>query len=158
MTIQKVFITQDKTIHLLCASCNRQWVANAAAYYDIQKEVRLQVKCKCGKSWSCILEKRKHYRKAVSLPGRYAYEQPGGSCHRGDMIVIDISLKGLRLKMDRDFRYRVGDYIDVEFRLDNKQRKRLERRVRIKNVSGRTLGVALPEITRNDPDIGFYLL
>jgi hypothetical protein len=154
----KVFINQDKNIQLVCPGCGRQWIADASQYYDVPKEVRLKVKCKCGHSWSCILEKRKYFRKGVSLSGRYIYQPPGRGLYRGEMVVVDISLKGLRLKLDREWTFKAGEFLDVEFQLDNKPRKWIRRKVIVRNMNRKNVGAAFLESAKNDPDIGFYLL
>ena len=156
--METVLINQDKKAKFICTACSRQWEKDVSKFYDIQKQVKIKVNCKCGNSWTCILEKRRHIRKPVSLLGAYAYTPPGRAAYKGHMEVLDISLKGMKIRLDREWQFKIGDRLEVEFRLDNKAKKLLKRVVIIRNINKRDIGVAFRDASRNDPDIGFYLL
>ena len=153
-----VYINQNKQANFICTACRRQWKKDVSKFYNIQKQIRLKVNCKCGNSWTCVLEKRRHIRKAVSSLGTYTYTPPGRSAYKGNMEVLDISLRGLKIKLDREWQFKIGELMEVAFSLDNKTKKVLKRIVVIKNIDKRNIGVSFRDVNRNDPDIGFYLL
>ena len=155
--MEVVFISQDKKAKFICTACQRQWEKDVSKYYDLKKQIKVKVNCSCGNSWSSVLEKRRHIRKPVSLFGTYTYTPPGRKPYEGSLEVLDISLKGLKIRLDREWDLKVNQLINVSFRLDNKAKKLINRQVIIKNMNKRLLGVAFKEANRNDPDIGFYL-
>ena len=104
------------------------------------------------------LEKRKFFRKRTKLTGKYRYQITGKKVVEGYMTVLDISRTGLKLKIHGKHNLKDGDWIEVEFRLDNQVNSLINRIVNIKNVSGEYLGVSLLEVKGFDPVIGFYML
>lgn len=156
--IEKVFLTDQNTSQFICSACNKYYVMDMSKYLDVPDVVKIKVKCKCGHSWGIVLEKRKFFRKKTNLRGRYRYQVTGKESVEGDMMVIDISRTGLKLKIHGKHNLKDGDWIEVEFRLDNQVRSLIKRIVNIKNVSGEYLGVSLDEIKGFDPVIGFYML
>lgn len=74
------------------------------------------------------------------------------------MTVIDISRTGLKLQISGKHNLKNGDWIEVEFRLDNKVRTQINRIVNIKNVDGQYVGASFREVKSFDPVIGFYML
>ncbi|MFO7963262.1 MAG: PilZ domain-containing protein [Desulfobacterales bacterium] len=159
MTRAKAFINRDNTATIACSVCNRQQVIDLSKYPDINRTVSVKITCKCGNSWNAILEKRRFYRKAVDLPGRYtAWSSAGRPVAEGTMTVVDISRRGLKMSVHSKEKFNIGDWLTVEFHLDNAPRTLIRRMVTVKSVSGKHLGLAFPEHKHEDPDIGFYML
>ena len=156
--IQKVFISEQNTAEFICSACNKYHKMDISQYLEVPDIVKLKVKCKCGYSWTVMLEKRKFFRKKTNLRGKYRYQVTGKQVVEGDMTVLDISRTGLKLKIHGKHNLKDGDWIEVEFRLDNQVQSLINRIVNIKNVSGEYLGVSLKEVKRFDPVIGFYML
>jgi len=128
-------------------------------YLNIPSTVRMKVKCKCGHSWSTLIEKRRYFRKNVNLPGTYKYKEYGKEDTYGSMTVIDISRKGLKIRLhDETHPFKDGDWLEVTFRLDNQTKTLLRRMVNVKNVFENYLGLAFSDTKHEDADIGFYLL
>ena len=156
--VQKIFLSEQNTAEFICSVCNKYHKLDMSKYLEIPNVVKLKVNCKCGHSWTVMLEKRKFFRKKTNLKGKYRYRISGKEFVEGDMTVIDISRAGLKLKIHGEHNLKDGDWIEVEFRLDNKVRSLINRIVNIKNVSGPYLGVSLKEVKDFDPVIGFYML
>ena len=155
----KIFATQDRKAAIICPECGKQWFKDVSSFYelDLKKEVRLKVNCTCGHTWSVILEKRRYIRKDVTLMGEYAYTPPGRSVYKGLMEIWDLSLKGMKVKLDREWALKQGDWFDVEFTLNDNHRTVIKRRVNVKNASGRTISVGFRDLSTVDPALGFYL-
>ena len=138
--MEVVSTREGKKVKLVCPSCRLQWDADASKFYDIQNKIIFKARCKCGYSWNCRLEKRKNFRRAVSLPGTYKYIlQDGYSC-TGNLEVLDISIKSLKFRLDRDRQIQIGELVEVEFQTDNKVKKLRRRQVIVKNIDGKVLG------------------
>jgi PilZ domain-containing protein len=155
---EKAYITSDNTAIFACAACNRQHIVDVSKYLDLPEKTRMRLTCKCGHSWTTMLEKRRHYRKDVSFPGRYIFRTEGKPTFEGNMTVVDISRRGLKVTLHDKRDFQAGDWLEVEFRLDNKPRTLVKRMTIIKSAFGLKLGLAFPEHKHEDPDIGFYML
>ena len=141
--MEVVSIREGKKVRLVCPSCRLEWDADVSKFYDIQNKVIFKARCKCGFSWSCRLEKRKNFRRVVSLPGSYKYTlQKDFSC-TGNLEVLDISLKGLKIRLDKERQVQLNDIIEVEFQMDDKAKKIRKRQVIVRNINGKVLGVSI---------------
>lgn len=155
--VEKAFLTGMNTAVFACSKCNRQFVKDVSQFIKIPKEIKLKVKCTCGHSWVSVLEKRIYFRKAVNLSGSYICRSSGKKDVSGNMVVVDISTKGLKIKLKESHIIEMNDLLDVEFRLDNRSRTLIKRTASVKNISGPYIGVAFSDYKHEDPDIGFYL-
>ena len=128
-------------------------------YLNKPSTIKMKVKCKCGHSWSTIIERRRYFRKRVNLPGTYKYKEHGKKEIYGHLTVVDISKKGLKLKLhDETHHFKDGDWLEVTFRLDNKNQTLIQKMVNVKNIMGNSLGVAFSDTQPEDKAIGFYLM
>jgi hypothetical protein len=155
---QKVFLSSQNTAKFICNACNRQYELNMSQYLNSPNTAKLKLKCKCGYAWTATLEKRRYYRKRIQLRGTYKYQITGRAVSEGVMTVLDISRTGIKIKINGEHTLKDGDWIEVEFRLDNSVRTLINRMVNIKNVSGEYIGASFREIKHFDPVIGFYML
>ena len=141
--MEVVSIKEGKKVKLVCPSCGLQWYADVSKFYDIQNKVKFRARCRCGYSWNCRLEKRKNYRRAVSLSGTYKYMLQDGYSFAGNLEVLDISIKGLKIRLDRERNIQIGDLVEVEFKMDDMVKKIRRRQVIVKNINGKVLGVSI---------------
>ena len=88
----------------------------------------------------------------------YRYHITGKKVKLGNIMVLDISRTGLKIKILGEHTLKDGDWIEVEFRLDNSVQTLVKRMVNIKNVSGEYLGTSFSDTKHFDPIIGFYML
>ena len=156
--LEKVFLTEENQGKCLCPNCNLFMTVEATTY---NKGGLLNVKCKCGHSFSVFVERRAGYRKNVELPGIYTYTSSDGKKERGTLFVIDISRNGLKFKVKVDPIFSVGDKIFLEFQLDNDQKTLIRKEVVVKRiVNDKTIGSEFCSVSPSDPNdkaIGFYL-
>jgi hypothetical protein len=155
---QKVFLSSENTAKIICNACNRNYETDMSSYLNSPNTIQIKAKCKCGHSWTITLEKRRYFRKRVKLQGRYKYQITGRAVSEGVMTLLDLSRTGLKMKIHGEHTLKDGDWIEVEFRLDNSVRTLVNRIVNIKNVSGEYIGASFREIKQFDPIIGFYML
>jgi hypothetical protein len=155
---EKTFITDGNKAVFVCAACNRQHIVDVSKFLAGPRQHRLKITCKCGHSWTSVLEKRRHFRKGVNFPGKYTYRKAGKPVLEGQMSVVNLSRRGLKIELPESEKLSVGDWIEVEFRLDNPPRTVIQRMVIIKNIHGPYVGLAFPDHKHEDPDIGFYLM
>ena len=154
----RTYLTISNTAHFICAACNSQWTEDVSEYLNFPSMVELKVNCKCGYSWSTILERRRYFRKGVNFPGTYKFKLHGKKDKVGSMTVVDISRKGLKLKLhDGGHRFRDGDLLEVTFPLDNNTKTLIKRVVDVKNIFENYLGVAFRDTRHEDADIDSYM-
>lgn len=155
---EKVFITPNQTATFTCPMCQKSKVSDVSKFVKLEKKLLIKAKCKCGHSFSSLLERRKHYRKEIDLMGtfvRYAASKPAG---RGNMVVKDLSLTGLKFEVFGNQNLSVGDMLEVEFRLDDVKKTPIKKKVVIRTVKNACIGTAFLENKVEDTALGFYLM
>ena len=84
----------------VCPKCHKSKTVNVSKYADLDKKVKVNVKCPCGYAYTSILEKRKKFRKETNLPGSYRRLINGKLMDSGLLIVKDLSSIGMKLQID----------------------------------------------------------
>lgn len=115
---------------------------------------KFRAKCKCGSRIQGQFEFRSHNRKKVKLAGRYRKRKNG---KWGDILVEDISLKGLGFSCTEKHQLQKGDHLDITFNLDNARRVEVNLWVEVENVRGQFIGAQRCDTQLYQPDLGFYL-
>lgn len=155
---QKVFISSNNTATFVCPQCGNVSTVSVAKYTAMDKKVTVHCKCNCGNHFSVSLEKRRQYRKETDLPGTYYYRMSNGDIDKGIMRVVDISSKGLKLKLNVQRNFAKGETLRVEFHLDDKRRTYIDKEVIIRNVYKNLVGTSFAPAEGDDPNLGFYLM
>jgi hypothetical protein len=150
-------LSESKTVELSCSVCNRRKIVDMVEYLDRFDIKKLKWNCKCGSTWTANLEKRQYPRKPTGLPGYFVVFQNDKWIDSGDMVVADISSNGLGLKINRKNGLKVGDWLEVDFNLDNKSETFILKMVQVRNIHFPFVGTAFEKSDCQDPDIGFYL-
>lgn len=158
MTV-KIYINEDNTAVFICPECQKTCIKDVSKYASQNTIPRLKAKCTCGHSYEVFLEKRKKFRKAADLPGTYKCvpEDTSTQEHTGTMSVKDISYTGLRIKLQLMPRFKVGDSLWVEFRLDDANQSHIKKKVIVKNMKGLSAGLEYASPQNHDSVLGFYL-
>jgi hypothetical protein len=153
----KIYISSQQMATFVCPKCSRSKTVNVSKYAHLDKLIKVNVKCPCGHVYTSVLEKRKQYRKETHLSGTYIHFLDGRPANRGLITVKDISANGLKLKLNVELICGIGDHLDVEFHLDNRDRTLIKKRVIVKNLSGPYIGVEFGPTEALDKALGFYL-
>lgn len=156
--LPKVFIAGNNTATFVCPKCGNVTTTNVAKYAEIKQRVTVKCRCSCGHHFDVALEKRRQYRKSTDLPGQFFQQLPNGETDKGSLRVVDISSSGLKLKLNVSRRFKEGDKIKVEFRLDDKRRTLMEKTVIVRNVHNNLVGTSFDPSQADDPNLGFYLM
>ena len=155
---QTVFISSNNTATFRCPKCDLAKIADVSRYAETDKKITVTCTCTCGHRFRCRLEKRKQYRKGSDLPGRFTLVGEDGPEDTGLAKVVDISTTGLKLQLNVPRSFPIGAELRVEFRLDDRKRTSMEKRVIVRNVSGTSVGVSFHPSEPDDPALGFYLM
>lgn len=158
---QKVFLTDENMATFVCPECNLSTTKEASQYKEIDKEVRLRIKCTCGHSYSVLLERRKHFRKETNFLGKYTHHPSSGPDKQGSFRVKNISRSGLKLEIIAMTGITIGSNLSVEFNLDDSQKTLIKKDIIIKMISDSIVGgefCSLDTSDSCDKALGFYLL
>lgn len=130
-----IFVNIENMAVFKCPECGLARTEDMTAHQSLGKTIETKCTCKCGHIFfvTVIMEKRKYYRKETSLPGQFSTLNRQTS---GLITVKNVSLSGLRFKLNESKNLKVGDRVNVEFTLDDKQRSVIQKEAEIKLITG----------------------
>jgi c-di-GMP-binding flagellar brake protein YcgR len=137
--------------------CQNSKTVNASKFVKLEKKLKIKVKCSCGHSFTSFLERRKHYRKEINLNGTFVRFVSGKAVSRGNMVVMDLSLTGMKLKVFGNQKFLKSDILKVEFRLNDVKKTRIKKKVIIRNNNNSCIGTLFLKNEIEDTSLGFYL-
>lgn len=168
---QKVRLTETREGFITCPECHKRQKKSFASFLGLAPQLR--VKCGCGARFRVLLEiasgqntrnqlpvfwkgaeMRTYYRKRTELPGTYT-TLPPRFC--GQIIVVNLSFSGISFVTTTLPPLRVGDLLELRFRLDNPQQSVLCKRAEVKYVHGKTIGAVFCHLNAYEKDMRFYL-
>jgi hypothetical protein len=152
----KIFVEHDNIAVVTCPQCKKTKDINVARF---KGQINVRIKCSCGNTSRIQLEYRRHFRKETELQGYYQVipqdEKPGDS---GLMTIVNISRNGVRLKLNNpDHLFDVGDFINIRFNLDDRDRTLVDRDIVVQNINRPYVGGEFRRPSDTDSLIGFYL-
>ncbi len=156
--IKTVYISATNQATFTCPQCEATKTVDVSRYAKMDQTVKVKSTCGCGHTWTSVLEKRKVYRKGVSLPGTFTHLVDNNPVTKGSLEVTDISAGGLKIKLLELIDLRLNDKLRVEFHLDDARHTLISKDVLVKNIDGIYIGVAYSRSESDDPALGFYLM
>ena len=155
--MQTVHVSNKVTATFRCSNCRRTETADISSYIDLEKDLSFNVNCRCGNGYTAVLEKRKQHRKETNLPGTFVHFIDGKEVYRGTMTVCDMSLSGLKLMLNAEHFFSIGDVLRVDFQLDDPQKSMIRKKVIIRNFTFPFLGTEFHYTENLDQALGYYL-
>ena len=153
MTVPRVFVTSTSTATFSCDECGKSYQKDVSRFIGHEAEVKLKYKCKCGHSFSVILERRRSIRKELSLRGCIIQNQK-----KWQGMVTDLSRHGVKFKALEKADLEVKRTAEVRFTLDTQKRSEISRLVKIKKkFSPMVFGCEFLDEEHFD-DLGKYFL
>ena len=154
----KAFIDDEGKAVITCPECQAVRIVDVTGYAKLDHVVRFRVRCPCNHSYRVILERRKYFRKSVSLTGVCLFRN---GMVRVSVKVRNLSRRGLRVELMREMHVGVGDKVIVEFRLDDEKRTLVRKDAVVRAVMGSCLGMeffSIDPYNVYDKALGFYLM
>ena len=136
MERETIYVGANSIAVIECPRCRNAVSRYVGNFQGLKRNVK--VKCKCNSAFHVSFEFRKARRKGTSLQGFYA-KLPGGDDWTR-MVIISISMAGIRLLAHASHNLRVGDKLSVRFNLSNEARSLVERDVVVRWVSDENVG------------------
>ena len=168
---QKVRLTETREGVITCPQCHKRQKKAFASFRGLAPHLR--VNCGCGARFRILLEMasgqhayqtvpicwqgaemRTYCRTRTQLPGTYTKLSTRLS---GQIMVVNLSFSGIGFVATMPSSLRVGDLLELRFRLDNPQQSVLCKRAEVKHVYGRTIGAIFCHLNAYEKDLGLYL-
>jgi hypothetical protein len=150
--METVWVGDNNQARIICPKCRFETNIDATKFKNAQR--RKKAKCKCGETFEFTINFRTQFRKDARLPGEYVIQGKG---EKGEIIVRDLSLAGIRFESFRPHQISTDDTLEVTFKLDNTSRKEIRKVVKVIWVNDLIVGAQFIERKFYDNDLGFYL-
>lgn len=151
-TPQRVYPNENGQAVIVCPRCMTHTPIDANPYMYSHKS--LKVGCRCGHKFSVVFDTRKFYRKKLRLAGQYT------KLHTDDPELItieDLSFTGVRFRTRLSHKVEIDDVLTLDFILDNEQRSRIVKTVRVMYVMGGVIGAEFRERQAYSTELTYYL-
>ncbi len=149
--MKMVYVDDTNQVTIICPKCGFTKNIDATNFKNTQK--KRKVKCRCGEIFRITIEFRKQYRKKVRLPGEYIIQKG----EKGEIIIRELSLGGIRFESLRPHQISPNDTLEVKFKLNNQMRSEIQKIVRVIWVRDRIVGTQFSESKSYEKDLGFYM-
>ncbi|MFH2093631.1 MAG: PilZ domain-containing protein [Pseudomonadota bacterium] len=140
-TEQKIFISKNQTANISCSECKKNHIMDVSEFLGLKKAIRLTYKCLCGNTFPVLLERRKYVRKNVNFNGSLICGGKEYSCLIVDIVVMDISRYGLKVKLLKKLDLSVNQKIIINFELDDKNHSKISKEAFIRTINPPNIGV-----------------
>jgi hypothetical protein len=150
--MNKVYVDENNRALIVCPKCGFERNVDATSLKTTTNIVT--VKCKCRDTFQFTLEYRKHHRKEVMLSGEYIAQK---SRERGEVIIRELSLTGIRFESMRPHQISAGDMLEMKFILDNPMKSEISKLAKVIWVKDRVVGANFSETELYAQALGFYL-
>jgi hypothetical protein len=154
--IQQIKIESENMATLVCPECRWSKKLPVHKYINEQKEIKLKIRCVCGCNYIVALDRRNFVRKETDLYGTFIKTELRGTYIRektglsGEMTILDLSRGGLRFKILGGKNFELGDYLFVEFHLDDFGRSRVLKKALIKALKDKYVSVEFIKSDESD--------
>jgi transcription elongation factor Elf1 len=144
---------------IVCHACGFSKPVNAIS--DKNLATRLGFHCTCGNVFPFRVDLRREFRKRVNLAGKFKSLKTGA---QGLIYVRDLSMGGVGFSIQvgaedlKLFPIKLGDQLDLTFRLDDRVGSELVRTVTVCKVRGNFVGGNFTARKTYDKELGFYLM
>ncbi|MBU0675706.1 MAG: PilZ domain-containing protein [Proteobacteria bacterium] len=135
---QKIFVDQEGGGVIKCPSCSKSTLVDSSVLREKALLDHCMVRCTCHTRFAVKFEFRKDFRKNSKLTGEYV-SLPKGKI-RGGMKVVNISPKGIGLKIDDSAQFKIGDELLLLFTLDDTSDSLIEKRAIIRFIKQNYIG------------------
>jgi hypothetical protein len=151
-TPQRVYPNENGQAVIVCPQCMGRFTINAGTF--MQRHKPLKAGCRCGHKFPVVFDTRKFYRKALRLPGQYT-KLPADA---PELITVeDLSYTGVKFRTRLSHKIEVDDVLTLDFILDNKQRSRIVKTVRVMWVMGPLIGAEFRDRQAYSSELTYYL-
>ncbi|MGD8702172.1 MAG: PilZ domain-containing protein [Desulfosarcina sp.] len=144
----RVFLNEKNEATFLCNDCGTGVTRGLSKVIHAQTAIRVKCKCKCGSVFRVLVERRRDFRKSVSLLGMCYYPNDSNLTKKRLIKVLDISRTGLQFSINDMPGFIVGDKILAGFRLDDINYTEINVKGAVKRIRSKNVGIEITAIDR----------
>jgi hypothetical protein len=130
----------DGTAMFVCPECFKAKTVDVSKQTDKGGSLKVNCKCLCGHSYTVMLNKRKRDRVVITLPGVFVRYKEGKTGRREQMLVLDLSISGLKFMMKTKCNVEAGEELMVEFNLNDKKKSLIKEKVIARHIKNSEIG------------------
>ncbi|MEW6670844.1 MAG: PilZ domain-containing protein [Thermodesulfobacteriota bacterium] len=144
---EKIFLDEQNRATFKCPKCSKSWTKDLSGFKDSSKRIQLKCKCPCGHAFPVVQERRKDFRKAVTVTGAYFHNQREV---RGLITIKNISKSGIGLVLSTKQSINKGDKLQLKFNLDNPKKSFVDKEGIVKKIEDNYVGIQFVDETWGD--------
>ncbi len=152
--VRTVYVNDENKAVFACPACSGIRTVDVSKFLSVQGNAKIKAKCPCGHSYQVILERRKHYRKTTKLAGAFF---ANNDKREWPITINNLSRSGLEFTTSYAKNLNTGDRVDIEFRLDDKNKSLIKKNIIIRKINGKQIGAEFSFVDEYDKALGFYL-
>ena len=138
--------------NIVCPSCGLSREVDALKLGIARKKIKATCQ-KCKSTFRFTIEIRTIYRKSVQLVGQCEHLKS----HKREVVQIsDLSMNGIGFVHPSPIDLSLGDTLKIGFRLDDQRNSKIQLRVKVTRIDGRSIGAEFIG-SQYEPALGFYL-
>ena len=152
----RIFLNDRGEGTFICPACNNGVIRDLSPFTRSRAAVRLKCKCSCGNDYRVLLERRRQFRKPVSLVGMFTFQGRQGVPRKGLIKIRDISPSGIQFSVNSMPEFKVGDRLTVEFTLDDEDHSQIREVGIVRRIQVNIVGLVF-KATDHYGKLGQYL-
>jgi hypothetical protein len=152
----RVYINDRGQGTFICPACEKGVIKDLSEYSKAQSAVRIKCTCTCGHVYRVLLERRRQFRKPVSLVGMFLFGAGSESPRKGLIKICDISRSGIQFTVNSMPEFQVGDTLQIEFTLDDEERSQIREKGVVRRIQSNRVGLEF-KTTDHYGKLGQYL-
>lgn len=161
--IKTVHINKANEATFTCPNCIKSVTLKVSKYTKLNNRTKVRSKCRCGCTWTSILERRKHYRMAVDIPCICSQVGTREVSESRAMRVVDLSSSGVKIKPYPNRIIKTADYffndpMRLDFNLKDRDGTYIQKTAYAKHICEDCIGAEFVDSDQEDPIIGSYIL
>ena len=133
----KNVLTQDNETLIECPHCGFQKIIDIAKFFKRSKPENFVSKCKCGYSFSVVVERRKFERHYFDTYGSVLRERERGKPESIAITVKDLSRSGVKFVTEKNEALEAGANIVITFEFNDNRKTSFIKEATVRNVKGK---------------------
>lgn len=126
--------TRDNDTILECPRCGFQKIINIAKFFKRSNAGDFFYKCKCGHSFSVIMERRKFERHYFDTNGSVLHESKSGKPENAAITVKDLSRSGVKFVTEKNDALKAGENIVITFEFNDNRKTYFIKEATVRDV------------------------
>jgi hypothetical protein len=150
----KVYMDSENEGEIICPNCENKKIISVANNRIATKPIK--VKCRCGYSFSIVLEHRRYQRRNATIPGKLFHADSKKEVD--DILIKSISVTGIGFETKSIRGIKVGDTFEIAFLLKESFDSAVRESIVVKRVQGNFIGAEFSDQDKYNYELDFYVM